>query len=111
MRELKYVELCKDGSHRGPAWIAHVETSKSGRMVYFNGRALSARRGSGFSHRDIETNEGYWVSGVKRRGTNRHWAGGGRISVESSAVDELLARQSATVEKLPIAHIPAFIRR
>lgn len=35
----------------------------------------------------------------------------GTVAGATRAVDELLARHPATVEKLPIAHIPAFIRR
>jgi hypothetical protein len=59
-------------------------------MVYFNGRALAAARDGVGSHRDIESNDSYWVSGVKRRGSNRHWAGRGKVSVESTAVEDLL---------------------
>ena len=35
----------------------------------------------------------------------------GTVAGATRAVDELLARHPTTVEKLPIAHIPAFIRR
>lgn len=35
----------------------------------------------------------------------------GTVAGATRAVDELLARHPATIEKLPIAHIPAFIRR
>ena len=40
---------------------------------------------------DIETGEEYWISGVKKRGTNRHWAGIGVIQMDRRAVDEYLA--------------------
>jgi hypothetical protein len=37
---IRYIEL-KSGYHDdGPAWIARVLVSKSGRTVYFNGKAL-----------------------------------------------------------------------
>ena len=93
MRVLKYIEKCTDAGHNGPAWIAYVETSRSGRTVYFNGCALQAARGvDGVgSHCDLETGDAYWVSGVKKSGSNRHWAGSGHIEVEASAVGELLA--------------------
>jgi hypothetical protein len=88
---LKYIEL-KDGSaDNGPAWIARVVLSRSGRTVYFNGKALHrANAGSSGNHFDAETGQSYWVSGVKRRGSNRHWAGSGFIQIEASAVAEYL---------------------
>ena len=42
------------------------------------------------NHYDVESGEDYWISGVKKRGTNRHWAGSGRILIESVAVAEYL---------------------
>ena len=98
MRVLKYVERCTGGgNHDGSAWIAWVNLSRSGRTLYFNGRALQAgdRGDLGGNHYDRETREGYWVSGVKKSGTNRHWAGSGVILVERSAVPELLALTGA----------------
>jgi hypothetical protein len=93
MRVLKYIEECTGTNHNGPAWIAFVQTSRSGRTIYFNGRALRAStggRGVG-NHYDLETGEEYWVSGVRRSGSNRHWAGSGHILIEESAVSELLS--------------------
>ena len=37
---LKYVELKTGYNDNGPAWIARVKVSKSGRTIYFDGRAL-----------------------------------------------------------------------
>ena len=90
---LKYIELKSGFNDNGPAWIARVVTSKSGRTLYFNGKALKrAVRGTASgNYIDAETGDEYWVSGVKRRGTNRHWAGSGKIMVEAAAVQELLA--------------------
>ena len=92
MNVLKYVEKCTGASHNGPAWIAHVQTSKSGRTVYFNGLALQRSRRDQHqgNHFDVETGDHYWVSGIKSRDSNRHWAGSGQILVEESAVPELL---------------------
>lgn len=87
--QLRYIELKTGHAHNGPAWIARVEFSKSGKTVYFNGKALK-----GNAHgacRDIETNEIYWISGVKKDGENRHWYGNGKIMVDREAIDELLA--------------------
>src|ERR1043166_1549161 len=89
---LRYIELKTGHAHKGPAWIARVETSRSGRTIYFCGRALKRATGGGIegNHFDLETGEEYWVSGVKKDGTDRHWIGSGKISIERSAVQEYL---------------------
>ena len=60
--------------------------------MYFNGKALKRLSGGGVAgnHFDIGTGDEYWVSGVKKRGVNRHWAGSGAIMIEASAVTEYL---------------------
>jgi len=30
----------------------------------------------------VETGDEYWISGVKKRDSNRHWAGSGRVTIE-----------------------------
>jgi hypothetical protein len=42
------------------------------------------------NHFDIETGDEYWVSGVKRNGQDRHWAGGGKIMLDEEIVDRYL---------------------
>ena len=93
MSMLRYIELKSGHSDSGPAWIGRVRLSKSKTTVYFNGRALKKAKGGGISgnYFDIETGQEYWVSGIKRNGQDRHWAGGGRILVEKDAVEEYLA--------------------
>jgi hypothetical protein len=94
---LMYIELKSGYSDNGPAWIARVEHSRSGRTVYFNGKALARTVGPCIdgNHVDIETGKEYWVSGVKKKGDDRHWAGSGRIMIEASAVAEYLRLTSA----------------
>ena len=85
---LKFVELKTGYSDDGPAWIAYVRVSRSMLTIYFNGRALKrVERGR---YRDVETGEVFWVSGVKKNGEDRHWAGSGKVMVEKSAVPEYL---------------------
>src|SRR5688500_574410 len=85
---IKYVERISGCGHNGPAWIARVRLSRSGTTVYFNGKALKRRNGIIGNHYDLRTGDEYWVSGVKKRGTNRHWAGSGKIMIEQSALAE-----------------------
>lgn len=96
MKTLRYIELKSGHSDNGPAWIGYIEQSKSGRTLYFNGRGLmklkGQRRGeSGGNYVDMETGESFWVSGVKKNGQDRHWAGSGKVLIEAAAVAEYLA--------------------
>ena len=90
MTMLRYIELKSGFGDSGPAWIGRVSLSKSKTTVYFNGRALKKAKGGGISgnYFDIETGEEYWVSGVKKNGGDRHWAGSGPVLVEQDAVEE-----------------------
>lgn len=89
---LKYVELKTGYNGDGPAWIGRVKLSKSGRTVYFNGRALKRGvRGASGNHYDLKTGDIFWVSGIKRYGQDRHWAGSGKVLIEAGAVDEYLS--------------------
>jgi hypothetical protein len=95
MKTLRYLELKSGHSDNGPAWIAYVTQSKSGRTLYFNGRGLmklkGQRRGAeGGNYIDMETGESFWVSGVKKNGQDRHWAGSGKVLIEADAVSEYL---------------------
>jgi len=49
--------------------------------------ALKRCSGNDSNHYDLVSGEDYWVSGVKKKGTNRHWTGGGPICIEESLVE------------------------
>jgi hypothetical protein len=85
-----YIELKSGSGDNGPAWICNVALSKSKRMVYFNGKVLKRKQDVGASHLDVETGEEYWVSEVKKKGSNRHWAGKGKIMIEENVIKEYL---------------------
>jgi hypothetical protein len=95
-----------------------VGCSRSGQTVYCNGRALKRIKGGGGSgnYRDIESGEEYWVSGVKRNGQDRHWAGSGKIFIKASVVAECLTLVHADVldrTRFEITHalVPTDIQR
>jgi hypothetical protein len=89
---LKFIELKSGYNDNGPAWIARVKLSKSGRTIYFDGRALKqGGRGASGNFVDRTTGERFWVSNVKRDGTDRHWAGSGKVLIEAAAVEDYLA--------------------
>lgn len=73
-RRVMYVEN-KDGVIGGAAArVGWVEFSKTGRTVYYQGRSLSSAKGRGVRGNfiDEKTGEEFWVSGIKKRGSNIH---------------------------------------
>ena len=89
-RRVMYIEN-KDGDIGGvAARIGWVTFSKSGRSVYYRGKTLKRATGGGIlgNHFDEETGEEYWVSGIKKRGSNSHWAESVSIAIDADAADE-----------------------
>ena len=87
--KIKYIELKTGYNDDGPAWIGKVKYSKSGKTIYFNGLTLKSCKGQGIgaNYYDLKTGLEFWVSGIKKKGWNRHWAGRGKIMIEKSLVD------------------------
>tara|TARA_R110002096_G_C14634390_1_gene725112 strand:- start:462 stop:836 length:375 start_codon:yes stop_codon:yes gene_type:complete len=85
---IKYIELKSGYNDNGPAWIARVKTSKTGQTIYFNNMALGKAVGGVAGGNYMSNGDVYWVSGVKKNETNRHWAGSGYILIEESAFEE-----------------------
>ena len=87
-RELKYIEN-KDGHIDGPqARIGWVEVSKTGRTFYYRGRSLQRGNMVRGNHFDTESGEEYWISGVKKRGSNVHWAESVDVHIDDDAQEE-----------------------
>ena len=91
-----YIEHKTDQNDRGKAWIGEVEFSKSGKTIYFNGFALKKMTGTAYAYSefsnyyDLENRESYWISGIKKNGQDRHWAGGGKIMIDRKIVNDYL---------------------
>lgn len=87
-----YVELKSGYGDDGPAWIGYAGYSKSGATVYFDGKAFKSLKGVGIGANYYETSSGdeYWISGVKKNGQDRHWAGGGVIQIDECCVEDYL---------------------
>ena len=91
--EIKYLELKSGFSDNGPAWIGLVSFSKSGKTIYFDGKAfqrIGSDRINGNFY-DIESGDEYWISGVKKDMTDRHKFGGGKIFVEKRILNDYLS--------------------
>lgn len=89
--ELIYVELKSGYNDDGPAWIGNGLFNRSWRTCYFNGRVFKKSHGIGSNFYDLQTGDSYWISGLKKRGTNRHWAGNGKIQIDREVVEDFLA--------------------
>lgn len=81
-----------DGAQGRIGWVAF---SKTGKSVYYRGRML--RKGSGIRGNffDEASGEEYWISGIKKRGSNGHWAESVKIVVDDDAKDEYERIKSA----------------
>ena len=90
--EIKYLELKSGFSDNGPAWIGFVSFSKSGKTIYFDGKAFQSLNGIGISgnYFDMESGDEYWISGVKKDMSDRHKFGGGKIFVEKKSLSDYL---------------------
>lgn len=95
---LMYVEN-KDGDIDGHrARVGRVGFSKSGLSIIYRGRTLKRTKGSGIrgNYFDEATLEEYWVSGLKKRGTNVHWAESVRVHIDDDAQKEYSALRTST---------------
>ena len=88
--KLVYVELKTGYNDDGPAWIGKGFFSKTGRTIYFNGHAFSRHSRSGGNHYEVLSGDYYWISGVKKKANDRHWAGGGKVKIDREVVDKYL---------------------
>lgn len=86
---IMYIEN-KAGGLIGPARIGRITYSKTGCTLYYQDKAFRSLYGAGFksNYRDILTGEHYWISGCKKRGSNRLY--GERVPVE---IDEEVRRE------------------
>jgi hypothetical protein len=97
-RRLMYVEN-KDGHIDGAdARIGWVAFSKSGRSIFYHGRELVSANGVRGNFLDVKTREEFWVSGVKKRGSNVHWAEPASVEIDDDArqsYDEFRSKECA----------------
>ena len=72
----------------GPARIGRVTFSKSGKSLYYRGRTLKTLAGRGFkaNYFDVDTGEEFWISGCKKKGGDRLYAG--IVEIDKDAAEE-----------------------
>ena len=78
---IMYIESKANGLI-GEARIGRITYSKTGRTLYYKDKAFYTLGGAGFksNYCNVETGDHYWISGCKKRGSNRLY--GERIPVE-----------------------------
>lgn len=82
---IMYIEF-KGNEIIGPARIGRVTFSRSGNLLYYRGRQFRKYRGWKANHLDAETGDSYWISGCKKRGGDRLYAG--TIEIDENVREE-----------------------
>lgn len=89
---IMYVELKSGEGHndRGLARIGRVTFSKTGKTLYYRGLTFQSLKGAGIcaNYFEAESGDEYWISGCKRNGQDRHWAGGGPVAIDEDVREE-----------------------
>jgi hypothetical protein len=91
-RRVKYLENKDgliDGAHARIGWVTF---SKTGRTVYYAGRSFMAIGGRGVrgNFKDEQSGEEFWISGIKKRGSNTHGDEARSVIVDDDAKHEYL---------------------
>jgi hypothetical protein len=82
-----YIEFKGEGLD-GPARIGRVTFSNSGLSIYYNCKRFARLKG-GYkaNYYDVASGERYWISGCKKRGGDRLYAGGS-IEIDEDTREE-----------------------
>lgn len=98
---IMYIEHKSGQGDRGQAWIGRVTFSQTGKSIYYKGMRFqrSKGRGIGGNYFEGESGDYYWISGVKKDGSDRHWAGGGPVEVDADVAEEYAALRNPTPPK------------
>ena len=88
---IMYIELKSGYSDNGPARIGRLTFSKSGRSVYYGRRRFQKYNGVFGNYLDVDTDEEYWISGVKQDRQDRHWVGFGPVEIDEDVKSEDLS--------------------
>jgi hypothetical protein len=96
---IMYIED-KSGGLTGGARIGRVTFSQTGKTLYYGGKTFASLKGGGFKSHfyDVETGDHCWISGPRRDGADRLYAGKGTTVVVDEDVREEYWTQ---IRKLP----------
>lgn len=94
---LMYIEN-KDGEIDGyRARVGWVTFSKSARTIYYRDRSFARAKGGGVRGNYFCESSGdeYWISGIKKAGSNTHWADPASVYIDEDAVAEYVRVRSS----------------
>ena len=74
----------------GAARIGRVTFSKTGKTLAYRGLKFQSKKGSGFkaNYFEIESGENYWITGCKKRGSNRLYGAGVPVEIDEDVRTE-----------------------
>jgi len=87
-KRVMYVEskgMPIEGAYARIGWVSF---SQSGQTVYYHDKVLRKGRGTSGNFIDELTGEEYWISGIKKRGSNVHYAESVKVVVDGDAAKE-----------------------
>ncbi|GAB1255888.1 hypothetical protein NBRC116494_03900 [Aurantivibrio plasticivorans] len=89
-KRIMYIENKEGLIDEFAAHIGWVTFSKSGKTVYYKDKVLNRLKGGGITgnHMDAASGDEYWVSGIKKRGLNTHWAEPTPVKIDDDAREE-----------------------
>ncbi len=95
---IMYIER-KAGELTGTARIGRVTFSKTGKTLSYRGLKFQSLKGAGFkaNYVELDSGEEYWITGCKKRGSNRLY--GERVSVEID--EDVRAEYWSDIRRLP----------
>ncbi len=86
---IMYIEDKSEGLDR-EARIGRVYFSKTGKTLYYKGRAFHSLKGAGSksNYADSETGEEFWISGPKKDENDRLSGGNAGVKIDEDVADE-----------------------
>ena len=84
---IMYIEYKGEGL-TGPARIGRVTFSKSGKTLYYRGKAFQRFKGFKANYFDVESGEHYWISGPKRNGGDALYATNIPVEIDDDVREE-----------------------
>lgn len=86
---IMYIEN-KSGGLEGSARIGRVTFSKTGKTLYYQGKAFRSLKGHGFksNYVEIASGEEYWISGPRKDGDDRLYGGSLGVVIDEDVSEE-----------------------
>lgn len=91
---IMYIEFKSNQGDKGWARIGRVTLSKTGKTLYYLGKEFQSLKGHGIgaNFEDIKTGDQFWISGPKKNGQDRHWAGSGPVIIDEDVQEEYYSK-------------------